>query len=64
MSPHRRLVVASVGFAVMWTAGMLWIEAPSSPAGVVIMVIAGAITGTLWYFAMRWFMNRYMRPRT
>jgi hypothetical protein len=28
------------------------------------MAIAGAIAGTLWYFAMRWFMNRFMRPRS
>jgi hypothetical protein len=63
MSPQRRLVLASVVFAVIWTAGMLWMQATTSAAGVVIMAIAGAIAGTLWYFAMRWFMNRYMRPR-
>jgi hypothetical protein len=63
MSPQRRLVLASVVFAVIWTAGMLWMQGPTSAAGVVIMAIAGAIAGTLWYFAMRWFMNRYIRSR-
>ena len=60
MSPHRRLVFASVAFAVMWTAGMLWMQAPISIAHIVITTIAGAIAGTLWYFAMRWCLNRFM----
>ena len=59
MSPQRRLILASIFFAVFWTAGMIWWNAPAI-AGAIILMFAGALAGTLWFFAMRWWMNRFM----
>jgi hypothetical protein len=63
MSPQRRLIFASVAFAVLWTAGMIWWNSPMETAGAVILMIAGALAGLLWYFGMRFWMTRFMRPR-
>jgi hypothetical protein len=57
------LPAASVLFAVLWTAGMLWWNAPLDVAETVILVVAGAIAGLLWYFAMRLFMERFGKAR-
>jgi len=59
MIPQRRLMIASIFFAVFWTAGMYWWNAPTL-AGAVILMFAGALAGTLWYFGMRWWMNKLM----
>ena len=52
MSPQFRLILASIAFAVFWTAFMIWRIAPGT-AGNVILMVSGAIGGTLWYFGMR-----------
>ena len=52
-------MIASIFFAVFWTAGMYWWNAPTL-AGAVILMFAGALAGTLWYFGMRWWMNKFM----
>jgi hypothetical protein len=52
------LPAASVLFAVLWTAGMLWWNAPLHIAETIILVVAGAVAGFLWYFVMRLFMKR------
>jgi hypothetical protein len=62
MSPQRRLIVASIVFAVLWTAGMIVWNAPGL-AGAVILAFAGALAGTLWYFGMRWWLNKFARNR-
>lgn len=59
---NRSLVVASIFFAVLWTVFMIYWNAPSL-AGGVILAIAGAIAGTLWFFAMRWWMTKFMATR-
>jgi hypothetical protein len=60
MSSQRRLILASLLFAVLWTAGMIWWNSPMETARVVILMASGAIAGTLWYFVMRWWMKRSM----
>ncbi len=57
------LPAASVLFAVLWTAGMLWWNAPLQAAETVILVIAGGIAGLLWYLVMRMFMRRMGKAR-
>jgi hypothetical protein len=52
MSPKIRLILASIAFAVLWTGYMIWQMAPDT-AAIVILVVSGAIAGTLWYFGMR-----------
>ncbi len=56
MSADRRLIVASFVFAILWTAGMIWWNAPGI-AGSIIMMIAGAFCGIAWYFGMRLWMT-------
>jgi hypothetical protein len=63
MSEQRRLVFASLLFAVLWAAGMLWWESPLDTAEAIIIVIAGAVAGIFWYAAMRWWMRWMMRHR-
>ena len=58
MIPQRRLVIASIFFAVIWTALMIWWNAPTL-AGAVILMFAGALAGTLWFLGMRWWMNKF-----
>jgi hypothetical protein len=57
MSPQRRLMLASILFAVIWTVLMIWWNGPTF-AGVIIYTIGGAFTGVLWFFAMRWWLNK------
>jgi hypothetical protein len=53
MFSRRTLILASSAFAVMWTAGMAWLNSPTTTAGVVILMITGALAGLLWYRGMR-----------
>ena len=59
MTPERTLVWASIGFAVLWTLGMIWWTGTQT-ANIVILSVAGAVAGVLWYFAMRWWQKRFM----
>ena len=52
MPPDRNLIVASVAFAILWTAAMIWWNAPGV-AGAIIFMIAGAFCGVGWYAGMR-----------
>jgi hypothetical protein len=49
MSSRTKLALLSIVFAVLWTAGMLWLSAPLEVAQAVIFVISGGIAGVLWY---------------
>jgi phosphate/sulfate permease len=54
--------LASIGFAVAWTLLMWWWNAPLSTAATVILSIAGAIAGLLWYLLMgRWLRHSVRR---
>jgi hypothetical protein len=57
MSPQRRLMIASIVFAVIWTALMILWNGPTF-AGVIIYTIGGALTGVLWFLGMRWWLNK------
>ena len=57
MSPQRRLIIASIFFAVFWTAGMIWWKEPTF-VGAIVLMFSGMLAGTLWYFGMRWWINR------
>jgi len=60
MTHQTRLMLASIMFAVLWTAAMIgWTG--TETANVIIFSIAGAVIGVLWYFAMRWFSAHYLR---
>ena len=62
MTHQTRWVLASIMFAVLWTAAMIWWTGTET-ANVVIFSIAGAVIGVLWYLAMRWFSAHYLRQR-
>jgi hypothetical protein len=63
MSVEKRLKLAAVMFAVLWTAGMWWMRAPLDAAPLVILFITGAIAGVLWYWLYgKWF-RWYFRVR-
>jgi hypothetical protein len=53
------LPAAAILFAVLWTAGMLWWNAPLDTVEIVMLVIAGALAGVMWYFAMRFYVTRF-----
>ena len=58
MSP-RSLVISSVVFVVLWTAGMLWWNSPDSTGGVLALIIAGTVAGALWYWIVGWWLRRH-----
>jgi hypothetical protein len=62
MTPQRRLILGSIVFAVIWTVGMYIWSAPGLP-GAIALVVAGAIAGTLWFFAMRWYLNKFVAKK-
>lgn len=54
MTPQTRLVLGSVAFAVLWALVMiLWTG--TDRTNVIIVCIAGAVAGVLWYLGMRLF---------
>ena len=56
MSQKITLILASIAFAVLWTAYMIW-QTSTGMANTVILIIAGAIAGVLWYLGMRMVTN-------
>jgi hypothetical protein len=60
MSSNGRLKLASLAFAMMWVAGMMWWKSPMTTAGMMILMGSGALAGMLWYFGMRWWMAATM----
>ena len=52
------LRISAVFFAVLWTAGMLWFDAPIELHKLIIWSIAGAIAGLLWYWVFAKWMKR------
>ena len=61
MSAATGLVLSSILFAVLWTAFMIWWTGTET-ANIVAMSIAGIVAGVAWYFGMRWFNRRLLRP--
>jgi hypothetical protein len=58
MTAQASLIAASVFFAALWIVGMLWWTGTEA-ANVVITSISGVVAGVLWYFAMRWWQQRF-----
>jgi len=48
-------------YAVLWTAGMIWWDAPLDAVKIVIWGIAGALNGLLWYWLMSLWLRRQGR---
>ena len=61
MSFDTRLVLSSILFAVLWTVCMIWWTGTETSI-VVAMSIGGIAVGVAWYFGMRWFNKRLLRP--
>jgi hypothetical protein len=59
MSPQNTLIPASIVFAVLWTALMYIWNAPGF-TGAIALAFSGALAGVLWYFGMRWYLNRFV----
>jgi len=57
--PH--LISASLVFVVTWVALMSWWNAPLGRAGLIILAVAGAIAGPLWYWLFGRSMRRFAR---
>jgi hypothetical protein len=57
MTSQTSLVFASVAFAVLWTAGMIW-WAGIETDNIIGFTMAGVLAGVLWYFGMRWWQRR------
>ncbi len=62
MDSRRSLVLASLAFALLWVAGMLWWNGPMSTARAVVLIVVGALAGLLWYLGMRLWMTWFVRP--
>lgn len=61
MSPQRRLILASILFAVLWTAGMyIWAAPTFTGLGAIALAFCGALAGVFWYFCMRWYLNKFV----
>ena len=60
MNPDTSLKLASIAFAVLWAAWMIW-SSGITLANVAIFAVAGAIVGWLWFLGMRWFFRRIGR---
>lgn len=57
---QRRLVAGSIAFTVIWTAAMVWWSGDYRLSNIVMIGIAGAIVGALWF----WWMKRFMLRQT
>ena len=63
MNPDTPLKLASIAFAVLWAAWMIWSNG-ITPVNVVTFAVVGALAGWLWFLGMRWFFRRIGRlPR-
>jgi hypothetical protein len=62
MESQRSLIFASFAFALLWVAGMLWWNAPTSTVRAVLIIILGALAGLLWYGAMKMWMRYFVQP--
>jgi hypothetical protein len=60
MNPDTSLKLASIAFAVLWAAWMIWSNG-FTPANVVTFALVGALAGWLWFLGMRWFFRRIGR---
>ncbi|MCP4617286.1 MAG: hypothetical protein GY844_12745 [Bradyrhizobium sp.] len=58
MNSETHLKLGSIGFAVLWTAGMVWWSGVFNPVNIAILIACGALGAWLWFLAMRWYFRR------
>ena len=58
MKPETPLKLSSIGFAILWTAWMVWWSGIFSPVHIGIMTACGALVAWVWFRAMRWYFRR------
>jgi hypothetical protein len=58
MHPETPLKLSSVGFAILWTAWMVWWSGEFDLGNIVIVTACGALAGWLWFLGMRWYFRR------
>lgn len=54
MKPTTPLKLSSIGFAVLWTTGMLLSSGSIDRINFIILAVCGSLAGVAWYYAMRW----------
>jgi hypothetical protein len=64
MPSQRTLILASIAFAVLWTAAMIWFAWPMPAPAMIVPMIAGVFAGIFWFTAMRVVMLRLTRSRS
>jgi len=63
MPSQRTLILASIAFSVLWTAGMISLSWPMPTPVIIVPVISGVLAGIFWFTAMRVVMLRLTRSR-
>jgi hypothetical protein len=67
MTHRKRLKLASLMFAVLWTLWMIWSLSPLHPVLLGLLVVCGALAGLGWYWLFgawyRWFFAGHLFPR-
>ena len=61
MNPETPLKLSSIGFAILWTAWMVWSSGEFNLVNIGILTVCGALAGWLWFLGMRWFFRRIGR---
>ena len=64
MPSQPTLILASIAFAVLWTAAMIWLSWPMPAPAMIVPMIAGVLAGIFWFTAMRVVMLRLTRSRS
>ena len=58
MKPEFPLKLSSIGFAILWTAWMIWWSGAFNVVNVGILTACAALAAWLWFLAMRWYFRR------
>jgi hypothetical protein len=64
MPSRRTRILASIAFAVLWTAAMIWLSWPMPTPAIIVPVISGVLAGIFSFTAMRVVMLRLTRSRS
>lgn len=63
MRNETLLRLSAVVFAVLWTLLMWWSRGPLDPVSLVMLAVAGAVAGLVWYWLygkwFRWYIERH-----
>ena len=65
MKPETPLKLSSIGFAILWTAWMVWWSGVFNLVNIGILTACGALAAWLWFLTMRWYFRRIgLLPRS